>query len=195
MLRNVTQTLTLAALLTPFAVAAAGCGGSKTPSVASLGTTSTSTTGAAGVGAATAARPSTAALAACFESHGFAASVGSAATAPSRALSILGVTIGGNVNPDSPQFQAALQACRKFLPGGGPPSLTPAEQSAAAKAMLNFASCMRKDGVPSFPDPDGRGRFPFASISTLDPSTPLFQHAFKSCQSLEPKVGPRVRFG
>ncbi len=88
-----------------------------------------------------------------------------------------------------------MQACRKFLPGGGPPALTPAQQAAAAKGMLSFASCMRRDGVPSFPDPNGAGRFPFGSISKLDPTTPLFQSAFKSCESLEPKVGPRITFG
>jgi hypothetical protein len=121
--------------------------------------------------------------------------VGSAPASSSRSISVFGVTIGGNVDPDSRQFQAALQACRAFLPGGGPPALTPAQQAAAAKGMLNFAACMRKDGVPSFPDPNGEGRFPSGSISKLDPTTPLFQSAFESCQSLEPKVGPRIVFG
>ena len=32
------------------------------------------------------------------------------------------MVISGSVDPSSPQFQAALQACRKFLPGGGPPA-------------------------------------------------------------------------
>ena len=139
-------------------------------------------------------KPSRAALASCFSAHGFQASVGSG-DGGGRSVTFGGVTIGGNVNPDTTQFQAAVQACRKFLPGGGPPALTPAEQAAAAKAMLSFASCMRKDGVPSFPDPDGQGLFPVASLSKLDPSAPLFQTAFKSCQSLEPKVGPRIAFG
>lgn len=188
----------LGAVLTLLALAAGGCGGSKTPSVANLGTTSAPSNGHAasssGVGAKS-ARPSTAAFAACFDSHGFSATVGSAAAASSRSLSVFGVTIGGNVNPDSPQFQAAMQACRKFLPGGGPPALTPAQQATAAKGMLSFASCMRENGVSSFPDPNGEGHFPLGTISKLDPSTPLFQSAFKSCESLEPKVGPRITFG
>jgi hypothetical protein len=54
---------------------------------------------------------------------------------------------------------------------------------------------MRKDGVPGFPDPDGQGTFPFASIGRLDPSAPLFQRAFKVCKPLEPTVGPRIEFG
>jgi hypothetical protein len=102
------------------------------------------------------------------------------------------MTISGNVDPDSPQFQSAMQACRKYLPGGGPPTLTPAQQAEAAKAMLRFATCMRSNGVPSFPDPNGEGRFPLGSLSELDPNSPLVQSAFKACESLEPKVGPRI---
>ena len=186
--------LALAVVVLLLGVAGAGCGGATNPSVASLGTTTSNTRAASSLGTAKSTRPSTAALAACFSSHGFSVSVGSTGAA-NRSLSVAGVTFSGNVDPDSSQFQAAMQACRKFLPGGGPPALTPAQQAAASKAMLSFASCMRKDGVPGFPDPDGQGRFPFGSISKLDPTTPLFQSAFKSCAPLEPKVGPRIEFG
>lgn len=189
-----TQTLALAALLTLLGIAAAGCGGSKTPSVASLGTTTSRST-AAGANAATSTQPSTAALATCFSSHGFPASVGSSAAAPTRSLSIAGVIISGNVNPDSTQFQAAMQACRKFLPGGGPPALTPAQKAEAAKAMLSFASCMRKNGVPSFPDPNGQGQFPLGMIGKLGANPPALARAYQRCASLEPKVGPRIEFG
>jgi hypothetical protein len=181
----------LIAALVALALLAEGCGGSKTPSVASLGTTSpggsTTTTSPA--------KPSRAAFASCLSSHGFQASVGSAATAGSRALTVFGVVIDGNVDPSSAQFQSALQACRKFLPGGGPPALTPAQQAEHAKAMASFAACMRKHGVPSFPDPDGQGLFSPSSIKGLDPTSPLFQSAFKDCASLQGKVGPRLEFG
>jgi hypothetical protein len=171
----------------------AGCGGSHAPAVASL--TSTAPAGAAGSPGAQSAKPSSAAFASCLGSHGFSASVGSAASAGNQVLSIAGVIVTGNVDPSSSQFQAAVQACRKYLPGGGPPSLSPAQQAEAAKAMTSFAACMRKNGVPNFPDPNGQGRFPLAAIEKLDPNTPGFQAAFKVCQGLEPKVGPRVSFG
>ena len=189
-----TQTLALAALLTLVGVAAAGCGGSKMPSVASLATTTPTGSTTSGAGGTQSTKPSRAALASCFSAHGFQASVGSG-SGSGDSVTVFGVTIGENVNPDSTQFQAAMQACRRFIPDGGPPALTPAQRAAAAKAMLSFASCMRKDGVPSFPDPNGEGRFPIGSIDKLDQSSPLFQSAFKSCQSLEPKVGPRIEFG
>ena len=118
-----------------------------------------------------------------------------AATASGRSLHLPGVTLGGNVDPGSPQFQAAMQACRKYLPGGGPPALTPAQRAEAAKAMAAFAACMRKNGVSSFPDPNGQGTFPPGSLARLDPSTPLVETAFKACESLESKVGPRIELG
>jgi len=127
-------------------------------------------------------------------SHGFAASLGSADSAGSRTLSVFGVQFNG-VDPSSPQFQSAMQACHTFLPGGGPPALTPAEQAEHAKGMANFAGCMRKHGVPSFPDPNGQGMFSPDSLEQLDPSSPLFQSAYKTCLSLMPKVGPRLAFG
>jgi hypothetical protein len=178
------------AALVAVALLGEGCGGSKAPSVASLVTTSTAETTTT-----SAAKPGRAAFASCLSSHGFQASVGSAAATGSRALSVFGVAIAGNVDPSSAQFQSALQACRKFLPGGGPPALTPAQQAEHAKAMASFAACMRKHGVPSFPDPNGQGVFPPDTIKGLDPSAPLFQSAFKVCTPLQGKVGPRIDFG
>ena len=180
------------ALATLIAVAllGEGCGGSKAPSVASLGTTST-----AGTTTTSPAKPSRAAFASCLSSHGFQASVGSAAATGSKSVSVFGVVIGGNVDPSSAQFQSALQACRKFLPGGGPPALTPAEQAEHAEAMASFAACMRKHGVPSFPDPNGKGVFSPGALEGLDPTSPLLQSAFKVCGHLQGKLGPRIQLG
>lgn len=161
----------------------AACGASKAPSVASVATTTTSA--ATSAGAAT--KPSPAALASCMTSHGFAASPGSAATAPENSVHLSGVTLAGNVDPNSPQLQAAMRACRKFFPGGGPPPLTPAQKAENAKAMGRFASCMRKNGVANFPDPNGQGTLPHDALTKLDPSNPGFQNAYKACVSLEPK--------
>ncbi len=32
----------------------------------------------------------------------------------------ISLSLGGSVNPGSPQFRAAQQACRSLMPGGGP---------------------------------------------------------------------------
>jgi hypothetical protein len=174
--------------LAGFPLLAAGCGGQEAPAVANLATTAATTARASQ--SSPAARPSTAVFAACLASRGFPASSGSA----SDGIRIFGVSIG-NVDPDSPQFRAALQACRKLLPGGGPPELTPAQQAKHAKALTTFAACMRKKGVSSFPDPNGQGRFPFDSLNKLDPSSPSFETAYKACRPLLPTFGPRIQFG
>ncbi|HEY3962280.1 MAG TPA: hypothetical protein VGL84_07110 [Gaiellaceae bacterium] len=166
----------------------AGCGGSSAPSVARLATTTSSAARTAGT------RPSTSALATCFRSHGFPASIGSG-NGGNANITFGGVSIGGNVDPNSLQFQAAMQACRKYLPGGGPPALTPAQRATAVKAMASFASCMRKEGAPNFPDPNSDGTFPASSVKQVGIGTPRFQTAFKTCEPLEPKVGPRIVFG
>ncbi len=185
--------LVLGAALAGVGLLAAGCGGSRGPSVASLGTTSPAGGVSTARAASTTPRPGTAALAACFASHGFPASVGSGGAG--RQITFGGVTFDESVDPGSPQFQAAVQACRKFLPGGGPPALTPAQRAIAARAMLRFAACMRRQGVPDFPDPNGEGTFPPRSImKRIDPSSPLVQSAYEACKSLEPKIGPRLAF-
>ena len=188
--RAIVRGVLLAGSTSALILVATGCGGSsKAPSVANLAPTTSATR--------TANSPSTvpnrAILAACLTSHGFQAAVGSAGTVANSAISIAGVVVSGIADPRSPQFQAALQACRKYLPAG-PPPLSQAQQAAAAKAMLAFASCMRTHGVPGFPDPNSQGLFPLAGMKGIDPSSPLLLTAFKSCQQLEPKVGPRIDF-
>lgn len=69
--------------------------------------------------------------------------------------------------------------------------MTPAQQAEWNKAMAQFAACMRRSGVPNFPTPD-LNKAP--AMNGVDPTSSLVQGAFKVCQSLEPKVGPRIRF-
>jgi hypothetical protein len=136
-------------------VVASGCGGGAgSPSVANLGTTTTGTAPTKGGRRTT--KVNEAVLVTCLRAHGLQASVGSAGTASNQAIDIGGAVITG-ANPSSPQFQSALNACRKYLPGGGPPKLTPAQQAEAAKAMTRFSACMRSHGVPGFPDPNSKG--------------------------------------
>ncbi|WP_433179431.1 hypothetical protein [Actinoallomurus sp. CA-150999] len=88
-------------------------------------------------------------------------------------------TKGSGLDPESPQFKAASQACKAFAPqgavGGGQTD----------PAMLKFAECMRKNGVPNFPDPQG-GKLIMKQGSGIDPNSPQFQAAQKTCQKLLP---------
>jgi hypothetical protein len=61
--------------------------------------------------------------------------------------------------------------------------------------MARFAACMRSHGLPNFPDPNGSGSFTPGSLEKLDPTSPAMSRAFQSCNSLQPRVGPRLVFG
>ena len=93
------------------------------------------------------------------------------------------VTFSG-VNPDSPSFRHAQDACKKYMPNGGnPPS--PAQQAAAQAAALKFSACMRSHGVPKFPDPQfsaGRASLRIGQNSGIDPSSPTFKNAQNACR-------------
>ena len=186
--------LALVGGLVGLAVLVAGCGGSKAPSVASITTTSAPAgkTAVPGVSkSAPSKRPSPQALVACLGDHGLSAVVGSGANAPNGAVSLAGVIVTG-AEPGTPRFQAALQACSKYMPGGGPPAMSPTQKAEWEAAMTRFATCMRKNGVPSFPDPTGEGTFPPGFLKHLDPTTTQFQGALTACRSLEPSFGPRI---
>jgi hypothetical protein len=96
---------------------------------------------------------------------------------------------GTGINPQSPAFKAARQACRKFTPGGaGGVRATPSQFLAA----LRFAKCMRVHGFPHFPDPTrsdsppgpilivGAGLF-FRVGQGFDPNTPQVKRAMTAC--------------
>jgi hypothetical protein len=192
----------IALVVVPLALAAAGCGGSGGPSVANLGSGDTTTTtqgdspsssgGSANSGSSGGPQLSLrtengARFSACMRSHGvhnFPDPNGQG-----------GITIGpgSGVNPDSPTFQAAQRICQKLLPNGGTPS--PAQVAKARSQALAFSACMRKHGVPDFPDPQFSGgrisiRVKGGKGSDLSPSSPVFQAAQKACQSKLPgKLG------
>jgi hypothetical protein len=174
-----------AATLAGLVLLAAGCGGgAKTPSVAAIeSTTSTAGRPVPAAGATTSTTPSFVAFADCMTSHGVPTTTG----ANGRGIMITGG------DPGSAGFQAAQAACRKLLPGGGPPQLTPAQQAKRAQELAVFSRCMRTHGVPGFPDPNGQGQLNLDALNGIDPSSPLVQTAYEACRSLFPKLGPQLR--
>jgi hypothetical protein len=160
-------------------VLVAGCaGGSESPTVANVGSSTTATSSAAATGAATAtnpnpktASPSSTATSAGAAGSGQRAQAGLdgdelAYAACMRANGVadfpdpkqgggLLIQVGAGVDPGSPAFMAAQAKCHRLLPGGGPPE--PGTQSypspEALAQMLTVAQCMRGHGVSNFPDP------------------------------------------
>jgi hypothetical protein len=61
------------------------------------------------------------------------------------------INSSSGINPQSPAFQSAQNACSKLMPGGGPGR---GQVSASRKLeMVKLAQCMRKHGLTTFPDP------------------------------------------
>jgi len=52
-----------------------------------------------------------------------------------------------------------------------------------------FAACMRKHGVPNYPDPNGHGVISIDPSSGIDPRSPAFGTAQQTCSKLIPNGG------
>jgi hypothetical protein len=52
-----------------------------------------------------------------------------------------------------------------------------------------FSACMRKHGVPNFPDPNGQGLITIKSGEGIDPGSPAFRSARTICDKLLPNGG------
>jgi hypothetical protein len=167
------------------ALVAAGCGGSKSPSVASLGpaSSSTTTTTDSGSDSGSSDKPQSLGSALkyvhCMQKHGIHVQVGNGGRT---------ISINGGPGKGSAQMQQAQQACSKLLPGGGPKAMSPEQQAKVMKQLVALAKCMRKHGVPNFPDPTPGpgGGFGLNLKQTVDPSSPQFQRAAKACGSTGP---------
>ena len=59
-------------------------------------------------------------------------------------------------------------------------------KTTANAAALKYATCMRSNGVPDFPDPNGQGLIQINNATgSLDASSPQFQKAETACNSLD----------
>jgi hypothetical protein len=65
--------------------------------------------------------------------------------------------------------------------GGSPTARAP---STNIRKALAFSRCMRRHGVPNFPDPTSRGAIP--KVSQQELHTPQFRAAERACQRLLP---------
>jgi hypothetical protein len=169
-----------------FAFLAAACdGGSTSSRVASIGST-TSTTSALGTASSFGQTDQQfyqvqLDYAACMRSHG-------EPSFPDPVLTGQSVRFGAgpNIDQDSPRFVSANTTCKRLVPDGGTPS--PAQIQAMIAQMVKNAECMRAHGVTNFPDPTVNvpGMLAGFSLKGLDPNSPQFQAAQKACERLAP---------
>ncbi|WP_152362263.1 hypothetical protein [Microlunatus speluncae] len=114
--------------------------------------------------------PDAYAYAACMRDHG----IDMADPDPQTGLP----TVGDGVDPESAAFKEAHQACGDLLPGG----IRGQSDDTGIDSYLEFAKCMRENGMPDFPDPQpgsGQGMFP-----GTDRNDPAFGKASEACQHI-----------
>jgi hypothetical protein len=179
-LRRAIAGLTLAALAS-LALIAAGCGGGSSGSSVAQAPTSTTETRPSQSGesedGATEGNP--AAFSACMRSHGVPKFPDPDSTGRFR----FRAGPGTGIDPESSQFKAADDACRKLAPEEKPPS--PAQQAQDRAQLLRFSACMRSHGLPKFPDPQADG-LRINRNSGIDPHSPQFKAAQKACENFLP---------
>ena len=103
---------------------------------------------------------------------------------PTSGSGIDALPLNSGINPQSPAFRAARQACAKLNPGNS--FHVPAETASEKQADLKYAECMRVHGVPDYPDPayDRNGRAIEKPLSTygINADSPAVQRALKACE-------------
>ncbi|MGA8297802.1 MAG: hypothetical protein WB770_12240 [Acidimicrobiales bacterium] len=89
------------------------------------------------------------------------------------------------VNPNSWRFISANKICEHLEPNGG--QQTAAETTDAIAIALKIATCMHSHGVPKFPDPTSQGNIQIRG--QIDPNSPRFRVAMTACQTLFNEYG------
>jgi hypothetical protein len=151
-----------------FSLLAAGCGGSGSPGIASVASSTPAAT-------TTTAQNGLLAFSQCMRSHGMPNFPD-----PQR-------FVGGNVKLTIHQLapsQAALNACNELLPNGGSGSQQTAQQLRTQLAdERSFASCMRSHGVSRFPDPTAQGELSVEMVQAqgIDVHSPAVLQAVQAC--------------
>lgn len=93
----------------------------------------------------------------------------------------------GDIDPNDPDVETAFDACQGELPDiGRAIEFDPEQEAAFADAQLEFARCMRENGV-DIPDPTGDG-FTIDPNSGIDPTDPDVLAAIEECRPILEEV-------
>lgn len=83
----------------------------------------------------------------------------------------------------NPHYQVAQNYCQHLLPNGSQ-QVTHTQ----VQKELAFSRCMRRHGVPNYPDPNASGQFP-PRVKTIADSNPRYPAAYQTCHKLLPSGG------
>ncbi len=165
----------LAGSLLVLVLGTAGCSsGSSGPGVAGAGTGTGKAPGSTASGSGDAV-----AYSRCMRAHGLPKFPDPDSNG---AITITGGP-GDGLGPDSAAFKAAQQACASLSPksGGGAPQID-------RNATVNYAKCMRQQGITKFPDPDAQGGIKLNG-NEINQNTPQYKAAAAACAKFMPGGG------
>jgi hypothetical protein len=97
-------------------------------------------------------------------------------------------TVSEATSPGSTVAGAATTSAPSTTSGRAAISSGPSSASSGPGALA-FASCMRANGVPNYPDPGPGGGVRFAMPAGANPAAPAFRAAQAKCQKLLPNGG------
>lgn len=98
---------------------------------------------------------------------------------------IIGTEDVAGVDLSSPEFQNAFAACSSILTSAGAFSFDfdPELQAIFQDQLQQFSECMRREGVPDFPDPlAGTSGIPYPIDAFSNFTDEAFQAALETCQ-------------
>jgi hypothetical protein len=101
------------------------------------------------------------------------------ALAVAAGLGLLAGACGGSSEPEVAQVGSTQTTTTGSGSAGGSSTADPAAYSA----------CMRRNGVPKFPDPDAQGKLTIQGGPGLDPNSPRYKAAEKACEKHMPRGG------
>jgi hypothetical protein len=102
------------------------------------------------------------------------------------AITLFAAGCGGSSGAKVAQLETTTAA-------SGSSNAVAAASSSSKPNPAAFSACMRKNGVPNFPDPDAQGRL-FVRINPkggISPTSAAFRKAQQACQKLAPNGGNR----
>jgi len=176
--------------LASLALIVAGCGGiSKTPSVARIATSTSASTGVTSTASPTTSTRSAIqrliAYSVCMRGNG----VPNFPDPNSKGNLI--ITPNDNINPTSPQYERAQNACKKLSPEGASRNgMPPAQHAQALAGLTRYVECMREHAIPmANPFSGPNGGVGIILPRSVDPNSEQYKRADAACKHFLPKGG------
>lgn len=91
------------------------------------------------------------------------------------------------VDQESEEFRKAQDACKQYI-GSAARVKDDAGGQWSIQDKLKYSDCMRKNGLPSFPDPDKNGQLVLPR--SIDPESEQFKTAENACKQYMPQNMP-----